>query len=297
MPFHLNLSISSRTEHLSKKEKLTTPVFIRSIPTIVHKVAEPHVVHTGLGVQAVEMRVRWALCHWWGVWTILEGDVIQGRHPVKGTEAYLSQGNPEGLSDASQLNRGLVPLGSLVIQSPPYHSFVFDSFDLKEHICSPHRYAWVIMPEGDERDVCLQYAFYILIILHKNNYNPPPLFLPKLLIQSPSRSLLAWNIKHDRTWQIQVLVFYCDIREMLRQHWCDRQLKIEGRLKRSRTKHCQQIENSADGFGDVVVIRSHVGELYAWTLTRMSKCTRRLIVRTRVLEEWPLSRDCYCFSI
>lgn len=133
-------------------ETLTTSLLIRSIATIIHQVTEPEVLHTSPGVQAVEMRLRRTNRHCRRHRTVLERDVIQGRDSVKHTKADLSKSDLEGLGDTSQLNCGLVPLGSLVVQSPPYDSVVWGSLDSKVHICSAHRYAWVIMPAGDEMD-------------------------------------------------------------------------------------------------------------------------------------------------
>lgn len=107
-------------------------------------------LHTGFGAQAVEVRRLGALRHRRGHRTVVEGDVIQGRDPVKHAEADLSQGDLEGLGDASQLHRDTVPAGSLVVQGPPYDRVVVGPVHAEVHVCSPHRYARVIMPEGDD---------------------------------------------------------------------------------------------------------------------------------------------------
>lgn len=133
-------------------EALTASLLIRSIPTIVHKVTDPHVLHTHLCAQAVEVCVLGTLRHCWGHRTVVERDIVKGGDPVIHTKTDLRQGNLEGLGEASQLNSCPVPLVSLVVQSPPYESVVFDSFNPKVHICSPNRYACVIMPEGEDRD-------------------------------------------------------------------------------------------------------------------------------------------------
>lgn len=73
--------------------------------------------------------MRWAPRHCRGHRTVLEGDIVQGGHPVKHAEADLSQGDLEGLGDASQLHGDLVPAGSLVVQRPPYEGFVLDAVD------------------------------------------------------------------------------------------------------------------------------------------------------------------------
>lgn len=73
--------------------------------------------------------MRRAIHHGRGHRTVPEGDVIQGRDPVKHTEADLGQRDLEGLGNASQLDGGLVPAGSLVIQGPPDESVVMDPID------------------------------------------------------------------------------------------------------------------------------------------------------------------------
>lgn len=110
-------------------------------------------LHTRLGVHAVEMCVRGALHHCRRHRTVPEGDVIQGGDTVKHAEADLRQSDLERLVDAAQLYGGLVPAPSLVVQSPPYDSVVLDSLDSKVHVRRPHRYARVIVPEIDEGDM------------------------------------------------------------------------------------------------------------------------------------------------
>lgn len=85
-------------------------------------------LHARLGARAVEMRVYRTLRHRRGQRAVLECDVIKGGDSVEHTDADLSQGNAEGLGDATQLNRGLSPLGSMVEHSPPNEGVVWDSF-------------------------------------------------------------------------------------------------------------------------------------------------------------------------
>ncbi len=113
------------------------------------------------------MCVRWALRHGQRHRTVPEGDVIQGGDPVKHAEADLSQRDLKGLGDASQLDGGLVPAGSLVVQSPPDESAVLDSTNMKAHICSPNRNACIIMPEEDRGEV--EAKFLLTVIFQHSN--------------------------------------------------------------------------------------------------------------------------------
>lgn len=77
---------------------------------------------------------------------VTEGDIVQSRDSVKHAQADLGQGDLEGLGEAPQLDGGLVPVGSLVIQRPPDDGVVWVSFHPKVHICSSHRDSKVIVP-------------------------------------------------------------------------------------------------------------------------------------------------------
>lgn len=143
--------------------RLTTSFFIRSIPTVIHKVTEPQALHTCSRVHAVEMRVLGALSHCQRHRTVLEGDIIKSRDTIEHTKANFSQGNLEGLSDAAQLNGDLVPPSSLIVESRPYTSFVLNSFESKVHVSSPNRYTWVIMPEGIRSRLKLKLNLWIYL--------------------------------------------------------------------------------------------------------------------------------------
>lgn len=135
------------------RERLTAPIFIRSIPTIIHQVTEPQVLHTCFGVYAVEVRVLRTVGCWGGHRAVVERDIVQSRDPIEHAQADLRQGDLEGLGQTPQLDGGLVPLWPLVVQRPPEDGIVWVSFNLKVHICSPHRYAGVVMPVRDDRQV------------------------------------------------------------------------------------------------------------------------------------------------
>lgn len=146
--YHILVHLQTQLFLFQKVETLTTSFFIRSIPTVIHKVTELQVLHTCFGVQAVEMRVLGAHSHCRRHRTVLEGDIIKSGDSIEHAEANFSQSNLEGLSDAPQLNGDPVPQSPLIIQGRPYDSFVLNSFESEVYVSSPHRYTWVIMPEG-----------------------------------------------------------------------------------------------------------------------------------------------------
>lgn len=136
--------------------KLTASVFVRPIAAIIQQVAQPHGLHTRFGVCAVEVCVLGTVGGWRGHRAVNERDIVQSGDPVKHAQADLGQGDLEGLGEASQLDAGLVPVGSLVVQRPPDHGVVWVSSNLKVHICSSHRYSRVKMPVRTGGWVCAQ---------------------------------------------------------------------------------------------------------------------------------------------
>lgn len=141
------VSIKSRT--------LTASLFIRSIPTVVHKVAQPQVLHAGPGVRAVEMRATGTLGHRRRNGAVPERDVVDGGDAVEHADVDLGQSELEGLRDASQLHRGLLPLGPLVEQDPPNQGAVGQPIHSKVYVYAAHRYARVVMPGGQKREQVL----------------------------------------------------------------------------------------------------------------------------------------------
>lgn len=87
---------------------------------------------------------------------VTERDIVQSGDPVKHAQADLGQGDLEGLGEAPQLDAGLLPVGSLVIQRPPDYRVVWVSSNLKVHICSSHRYSRVKVPVRVDGWVCAQ---------------------------------------------------------------------------------------------------------------------------------------------
>lgn len=94
----------------------------------------------------MEVCVLGTVGRWRGHRAVTEGDVVQSGDSVKHAQADFGQGDLEGLGEAPQLDGGLVPMGSLVIQRPPDDGVVWVSSNSKVHICGSHRYSKVIMP-------------------------------------------------------------------------------------------------------------------------------------------------------
>lgn len=104
----------------------------------------------------MEVCVRGTVGRCRGHRAVAERDIVQSGDPVKHAQADLGQGDLEGLGEAPQLDGGLVPMGSLVIQRPPDDRVVWVSSNPKVHIRSSHRYSEVIMPVRIEGWVCAQ---------------------------------------------------------------------------------------------------------------------------------------------
>lgn len=85
-----------------------------------------------------------------------ERDVVDGGDAVEHAYVDLGQSDAEGLRDASQLHRGLFPLGSLVEQGPPNQGGVGEFIHSKVHVYAAHRYANVVMPSGQKREQVLR---------------------------------------------------------------------------------------------------------------------------------------------
>lgn len=135
---------------------LTASFFIGSIPTVVHKVTQPQVLHAGPGVRAVEMRATGTLGRCQRHRAVPKRHVVKGGDAVEKAKVDLGQSNAERLRDASQLHRGLFPLGSLVEQGPPNQSAVCDSSHSKVDVHAAHRDAGVVMPSGQKGEQVLR---------------------------------------------------------------------------------------------------------------------------------------------
>lgn len=89
-------------------------------------------------MRAVEMRATGTLGRRRSNGAVSEGDVVDGGDAVEHADVDLGQGDAEGPRDASQLHRGLFPLGPLVKQGPPNPGAICDSIDSKVHVYAAH---------------------------------------------------------------------------------------------------------------------------------------------------------------